>query len=400
MKSRCGPADPPLRSPGELRGAEPDVLVGGRARRQGSEWRLCDALAAVPVVFGAHEPPEEALCRVEGEYDGATLRAADVRVEALAARPPEELAALRAGRAAGLVRRARVLGLLRRFFEARGFLEVETPLRSRERSLEAFVDPIASGDRHLITSPELHMKRLLAGGLPRIFQLARCFRRDECGPLHNPEFTLLEWYRAYATMQDVLQDTEQLVAWLCEQLHGGLRLPLRGGREIDLQLPFPRLSVREAFRRYAGCDDAPALAARDESEYFQLLVDAVEPALAALDRPVFLVDYPISQAALARPCPSDGSVAERFELQVAGVELCNGYGELTDATAQRQRFELERQRRLARGEACELPERFLAALEQGMPPAGGNALGVDRLVALLGGQRSLSEVLAFPEPEA
>src|SRR5690606_34346786 len=173
------------------------------------------------------------------------------------------------------------------------------------------------------------------------------------------------------------------------------------GARVDLSLPFARLSVREAFRRYAGIPDAPELAARDEDRYFQVLVDQVEPALARLGRPVFLYDYPASQAALARLSPSDPSVAERFELYVGEVELCNGYGELTDPVEQRARCELDRARRRALGRPVpELPERFLAALEQGMPPASGNALGMDRLLMLLCGQARIDAVTPFVSEEA
>jgi lysyl-tRNA synthetase class 2 len=263
------------------------------------------------------------------------------------------------------------------------------------------VEPIRSGDAYLITSPELHMKRLLVGGVPRLFQLVHCFRAGERGHLHAPEFLMLEWYRAFAGYGAVLEDTERIVHALQLSVAGTPWLTSPSGARVDLSLPFPRLSVRDAFARYAGVTDAPELAARDEDRYFQLLVDRVEPALAQLGRPVFLYDYPASQAALARLSPTDPSVAERFELYVGEVELCNGYGELTDPIEQRARCESDLARRQSLGRPVpEVPERFLAALEQGMPPASGNALGMDRLILLLSGQDHIDAVVPFASEEA
>jgi lysyl-tRNA synthetase class 2 len=217
--------------------------------------------------------------------------------------------------------RARLLAEVRRYFASQGFLEVDTPQRSAECGTETHVEPIRSGDAYLITSPELHMKRLLTGGLPKLYQLVHCFRAGERGHLHAPEFLMLEWYRAFAGYTAVLEDTERIVHTLQLSVAGTPWLTSPNGARVDLSLPFPRLSVRDAFARYAGVADAPELAARDEDRYFQLLVDRVEPALAELGRPVFLYDYPASQAALARRSPSDPSVAERFELYVGEVAL-------------------------------------------------------------------------------
>jgi lysyl-tRNA synthetase class 2 len=155
--------------------------------------------------------------------------------------------------------------------------------------------------------------------------------------------------------------------------------------------------VRDAFSRFAGVADAAELAERDEDNYFQLLVDRVEPGLASLGQPVFLYDYPATQAALARLSPSDPKVAERFELYVGGIELCNGYGELNDAAEQRARCELDRQRRRTLGRSVpDAPAHFLRALEQGMPPASGNALGMERLIALLCREERIDAVCPFP----
>jgi elongation factor P--(R)-beta-lysine ligase len=291
--------------------------------------------------------------------------------------------------------RANVIALVREFFAQRDFLEVETPLLvpspGLDLHLEAFEVATRSPARYLITSPEYQMKRLLADGYPRIFQIAKCFRKGELGDRHNPEFTMLEWYRANAGIDDVMRDTEDLVAMVT-----GGRVVV-GDRTIDTRVPVERWTVCEAFDRFAGIreDETLDLAANDEDRYFELMVDAVEPGLAALDHAVFLVDYPASQASLARKRPEDPRVAERFELYVAGVELCNGFGELTDVTEQRARLERDREERSTRGlPVYPIDEKFLDALAR-VPPSGGNALGLDRLVALACGGTEIRRVMAF-----
>lgn len=277
--------------------------------------------------------------------------------------------------------RSRAAQLVRDFFAAQGFVEVTTPLRVPAPGVDFHVDAIESSGQYLITSPELHMKRLLVGGMPRIFQLSRVARADELGPLHAPEFTMLEWYRAFADLAAVLDDTEALVRSVVRGLRGEDQVFVLGNRKVSVAKPFDRLTVREAFQRYAGVKDAARLAARDEDRYFELMVGKVEPALAEHPRPVFLTHYPISQAALSRPHADDPTVAERAELYFGGVELCNAYGELVDEAEQRRRFvdEAERRRALKR-RVYPLDEPFLAALVEGMPPSAGNALGFDRLV--------------------
>jgi lysyl-tRNA synthetase class 2 len=302
-----------------------------------------------------------------------------------------------AGTARRLAERALVLAEIRAYFAEESFLEVQTPIRVRAPGVDAHVEAIRSAGGYLVTSPELSHKRLLVGGLPRVFELARVLRADEQGPLHEPEFTLLEWYRAFSGYEAVLADTERLVARVARRLRKRAELVTPAGKVLDARPPFPRLSVRDAFRRWAGVRDAAELAATDEARFFELLVGTVEPRLAALDRPIFLVEYPLSQAALARPSEADPTVAERFELYAGGVELSNGYGELTDPSEQARRFRNERAARKRSGRPVyPVDQRFLAALREGMPPAGGNALGVDRLVMLATGAQSISEVIAFP----
>jgi elongation factor P--(R)-beta-lysine ligase len=297
--------------------------------------------------------------------------------------------------------RAAALAAVRGFFDGRGFLEVSTPVAVPSPGLDLHLDAfeIAGGDRGagrwLITSPEYQMKRLLADGWRRIYQIVPCFRRGEVGARHNPEFTMLEWYRSGAGVDDVVRDTEQLVAAV---VGGTVTL---GGRRIDVAPPLERISVCAAFERFAGWSRETTLhaAEHDEDRYFRALVDAVEPALAAMDRGVFLVDYPASQASLARRKPSDPRVAERFELYVAGVELCNGFGELVDPVEQRARLERDQAERRSRGLAAyPLDERFLEALGR-VPPSAGNALGLDRLIALACGTTEIADVIAFTTDE-
>jgi elongation factor P--(R)-beta-lysine ligase len=299
-------------------------------------------------------------------------------------------------RAARLRQRAALTKLVREFFDARGFLEVETPLVVPSPGLDLHLSALPvltrAGERYLITSPEYQMKRLLAGGLERIYQIAKCFRDDELGERHQPEFSMLEWYRGFADVEQVMRDTEELVAHVARAL--GERPILRTARgEVEVTPPWQRLSVREAFRRFCGVDMDEA--ARDEERFYRLLIEQIEPRLGELGA-VFLHDYPASMASLARKKPSDPSVAERFEAYVAGIELCNGFGELTCPAEQRARLLADQRARAERGlPVYPLDERFLAALEQGMPPSAGNALGLDRLWMLALGATHIEDVIAI-----
>lgn len=319
-------------------------------------------------------------------------------------------------RLSALVARDQARRAVRSYFESQDFLEVETPTFTECPGLDAHVHSLGEvscsavgSDSEatrgfLITSPEFHMKRLLAQGASRIYQLARCFRAEEQGPWHEPEFTLVEWYRAPGGYEDVLGDTERIIRCVAEAVRGEptLLVPSRdgGARRVSVSGNFLRLTVREAFARFADVDDAVALAARDESAFFQTLVDQVEPGLASLSVPVFLTHYPASQASLARLSPEDPTVCERFECYLGDVELSNGFGELTDPIEQRRRFEAERKRRAEAGEPLyPLPERFLSALEAALPACAGNALGFDRLVALALGAGDIQSVMAFSDRE-
>lgn len=298
-----------------------------------------------------------------------------------------ELSRLRALRPA-LEKRSRVIAGLRRFLEDRGSLEVETPLRVRAPGTDLHLDPEPAGDHFLITSPEFHMKRLVAAGYERIHQICRCFRRGEAGALHNPEFTMLEWYWAGAGYLDLAGELEEMIRSVAIELNDSTRLP---GRDVELAGPWERITLREAFAEHAGWTPGPD---PDPDRFFRDLVDKVEPRLGR-GRPAFLIEYPASQAVLSRRKPSNPDVAERFELYIDGVELVNAFGELTDPVEQRERFEHDNLLRRREGKP-ELPidEGLLRALAS-MPPTAGAALGLDRLVLLLAGAGSLAEVMAF-----
>jgi lysyl-tRNA synthetase class 2 len=297
--------------------------------------------------------------------------------------------------------RARIRAAVRSFFDARGFVEVETPAMVVSPGLDLHLDAFevvqreGGAPRWLSTSPEYQMKRLLADDYDRIYQLAPCFRQGEAGALHNPQFTMLEWYRATASIDDIVGDTEQLVA----RITGGMVRV--GARTLDVLPPIERLPVCEAFARFAGWSTEETLhaAAEDENRYFRALVERVEPALERMDRPIWLVSYPASQASLARLNADDPRLSDRFELIVAGVELCNGFGELVDPIEQRARLVRDQDARRSRGlPVYPIDERFLAALGR-VPPSVGNALGFDRLVALACGASQIDVTMAFTDDE-
>lgn len=289
--------------------------------------------------------------------------------------------------------RSRILAAIRDWFREAGFTEIETPVRLPTPALELHIDAEPSGASFLRTSPELHMKRLLAAGYDRIYQMGPCFRQGERGTLHHPEYTMLEWYRANADYLDILRDTESLISHVVATLRprdAGLRSP----PPVLGPPPWPRFTVEELFLRHAGWNPVEAY----EAERFeQDLVAKVEPALPR-DGAVFLLDYPAPAAALSRRQPGRETVAERFELYINGIEIANAFSELTDPAEQRQRFETWARERAARGAAVyPLDEAFLAALELGLPPSGGIAVGIDRLVMVLAGALSLDAVMAFRE---
>ena len=334
-----------------------------------------------------------------------------------------------AERRPNLLARARIVTAIRRFFDERGFVEVETPALQVSPGLEphltafetAISEPFRDGPvapLYLHTSPEFAMKKLLAAGEERIFQIARCYRNEERSPTHHPEFAMLEWYRAGAGYRDLWADCEELLAAVAEA--AGVGRFARAGKSADPRAPWTRIGVCEAFAQHAGIDLAAAVddtsdpaplvdAARSigvwtgprdrwEDVFFRIFLARVEPHL-GIGAPAILYDYPASMAALARLGP-DRRFAERFEVFVCGLELANGYGELTDPVEQRARFEVDRALRTElHGTAYPVDEDFLAALGSGLPECAGIALGVDRLVMLATGAARIEDVLWAPVAE-
>ncbi len=302
--------------------------------------------------------------------------------------------------------RARVESGIREFFESRDFLETRTPLLVPSPGMEPHIRPfrVSPSNSFLPTSPEFSMKRLLVGGLEKIFQICPAFRDEPMSFTHSPEFTMLEWYRAYAGYEDIMRDTEELFESLALKISASPKLNYQG-REISVKTPWPRLLVRDLFQEHAGidltaCGTSRALASEcvrlgikaTESEnwddlYFKIWLNVIEPKL-PVDRAVFVMRYPVSQAALSviDQDPDGTPWARRFEVYAAGIELGNAFEELTDPGEQRNRFEKDMRLR-AEIYGPEFPtspidEGFLDALAEGMPPSGGIAVGVDRMVML------------------
>ena len=331
--------------------------------------------------------------------------------------PRTETARLPRARMANLQARAKALAALRAFFAECDFVEVETPLLVPSPGLEIHLDAVSAGGGYLITSPEYQMKRLLAAGFERIYQVCRCFRGNERGPHHAGEFTMVEWYRGFDELDAIIRDTEQLVAHVVHAISGTTRARVHG-RAIDVTPPWPRMTVRDAMRTWANIEvrgDEPATVLRDavraagielddtaawDDAFFAGFLARVEPAIAALDRPLVLEDWPAPLAALARRRTDDPQTALRFEAYVGGLELANAFGELTDPVEQRARFEEDLRTRRERGrESYPIDEKLLAALAEGLPPCAGIALGFDRLVMLATGADRIDDVLAFTADE-
>lgn len=294
-----------------------------------------------------------------------------------------------------LLLRARMMQSIRLYFTSQNFLEVETPLHIPAPAPEEHIEALSSGEWFLQTSPELCMKRLLAAGYPLIFQLCKCFRSGERGRLHLPEFTMLEWYVAGFDYQRLMNQCEEMitaVAAACGFAAGRL---VWQNKQIDLASPWERITVQEAFEKFAPITLAEALY---QDKFDEILVEYIEPNL-GLAKPAFLYDYPAKLGALARLKQNDKSIAERLELYIGGVELANGFSELTDAGEQRRRFEKALKLRAQKGYAAyPMPEQFLSALEH-LPACAGIALGVDRLALLFANAASIDEVITF-SPES
>lgn len=288
--------------------------------------------------------------------------------------------------------RCRVIRLIRAFFEAEGFLEVQTPILTGAPAPETHIRPIPADDgRFLTTSPELYMKRLLAAGYDKIFQLTPAFRGNERGRLHHPEFLILEWYRSGADYKVLQEDCQRMVRSVCSHPGCVAGFAHRGGK-LDPGENWTRYTVREAFLEFAGWAPGPD---PDQDAFDLDLVRKVEPRL-GWPAPCILEDYPRAQAALARIKPGQPEVAERFELYWAGIELANGFSELTDPAEQALRFGAAiAAKEKAEGIVYPMPEDFLECL-QDLGPCAGIAFGVDRFVMLVSGADNIDSVVAFP----
>ena len=291
-----------------------------------------------------------------------------------------------------LLQRAIILKSLRQTMDGMGFIEVETPVRVAAPANELHIDVPTSEDIFLRASPELHMKRLLCHGAKKIYQLGACFRSGEKGERHNPEFSMMEWYRANAGYEDVLHDLNVMVRNAAVAVHGKTTWSYKGTK-VDVGMAWHCLTVQEAYQQFAGWDPIENY---DADRFDMDMVFKIEPNLPK-DRPCILKDYPIEAAALSRPNRYAPCIAERWEVYIGGMELCNAYGELTDAQEQRRRFEeAVRQRKEMGRIAYPLDEDFLSDLEKGlMPPSGGAALGVDRLCMVLLDLPNIADVRAF-----
>ncbi len=313
--------------------------------------------------------------------------------------------------------RAKVISSIRRFLDSRGFLEVETPVLqtvaggAAARSFTTYYDAL-DRDVHLRISLELYLKRLLVGGIDKVYEIGRVFRNEGLSHKHNPEFTLLETYEAYADYLDVLQMVEDLVTYVVQEVHGSLQVNL-GDHSIDFTPPWKRETLRDAIRQRSGIDyqdypDAESLRARMQQAGLkpepalgrgklidELLSHYVEPTLI---QPAFLLDYPLELSPLAKKKAGEPHLVERFEAFAGGIEMANAFSELNDPDDQRARFEEQVAAKAAGDEETEgLDEDFLLALEHGMPPAGGLGIGIDRLTMLLTGEHSIREVILFPQ---
>jgi len=289
-----------------------------------------------------------------------------------------------------LQQRACILQGIRQFFIEKSYLEVETPHRIPTPAPESHIDAIPSDTWFLHTSPELCMKRMMAAGYEKIFQICRCWRERERGSLHLPEFTLLEWYRANGDYHSLMEECEGLIRFVARTIGLEQKLIFRS-HEIDLSEPWERISVKEAFRCYSKTSMAKAL---ERNLFDEIMVQDVEPKL-GIEKPTFIYDYPGVRGALARLKQEDQTVAECFELYMGGLELANGFSELVDSEEQRRRFHIENANRQSFGKPIySIPDKFLAELDN-MPPSAGIALGVDRLVMVFLDVETIDEVVAF-----
>ena len=313
-------------------------------------------------------------------------------------------------------RRSRIIRLIRRFMEDRGFLEVETPMM-HPRAGGAVAKPFktyhnALGmDFYLRIAPELYLKRLVTGGLERVYELNRNFRNEGISTFHNPEFTMMEFYQAYATYRDLMTMTEELLVYIARDLFGELTFPYQG-RQVDLTPPWKRISVKDAIVQTCGIDPAVLedrsraadfarslhIEIKDADPLGKIVMAVFEEAVeAGLVAPTFVTHYPVEVSPLSRKSEEDPSLTDRFELYICGKEIANAFSELNDPVDQRERFMMQlRDREAGDEEAHEMDEDYIRALEYAMPPTAGEGIGIDRLVMLFTDSASIRDVILFP----
>jgi len=312
--------------------------------------------------------------------------------------------------------RSRIIRFIRTFLHDRDFLEVETPMM-QPMAGGAMAKPFKTHhnalgqDLYLRIAPELYLKRLVVGGMERVFELNRNFRNEGVSTLHNPEFTMIEFYMAYATYEDLMTLTEEMITSLVRDLFGTLKIAYQG-TELDFTPPWRRVSVREALVRYAGLDPA-ALDDRGgalrEAAKRGLLFEDREPLgkilMAIFDetveekliQPTFVTGYPLEVSPLSRKNTQNPEIVDRFELYIHGREIANAFSELNDPADQKNRFLMQlEQREAGDEEAHGMDEDYIRALEYGMPPTAGEGIGIDRLVMLLTDSPSIRDVILFP----
>lgn len=317
------------------------------------------------------------------------------------------------------IKRSRIISAMREFLDQKGFLEVETPILS----------PIAGGaaakpfvthhntldmDMFLRVAPELYLKRLIVAGFEKVYEIGRNFRNEGMSVRHNPEFTAIELYEAYSDYNDMMEITENMVAYICEKINGTTKVTYQG-TEIDFKPPWRRMTMVEAVSEYAGIDfsniktneEAQAIAKEKNLEFPKPLNSVTkgdvlnalyeEYGEANMIQPTFIMDYPVENSPLTKKKRGNEEFTERFEVFVFGRELGNAYSELNDPIVQRERFEQQaKERELGDDEAYMLDEQFMSALETGMPPTGGLGIGIDRLIMFLTDSASIRDVILFP----
>ncbi len=298
------------------------------------------------------------------------------------------------GKKANLKLRDSIIRAIESFFFNLDFLRVETPVRIPAPAPESHIDSISCQGWFLQTSPELCMKRLVASGYSKIFQICKCFRKNERGERHISEFTMLEWYEAGIDYKKMMERCEDLISFVAQRTGYGEILSYQG-KSINIKPPWDRISVKEAFDKFSDISLEKAL---ENDKFDEIIAFYIEPNLGN-DRPCFLYDYPARCGSLARLKPDNPYFAERFELYMGEMELCNAFTELTDPFEQRKRFEKELDFRKKAGKTIyPIDEKFLKALEK-MPPASGNALGIDRLIMLFADASKIDDVVAFTPEE-